>query len=223
MPIYTFYKQEGELMNDVIEQVKQLVLHKRVCYAGRLDPLAKGIIIIMTDDDVMKKELFCKFDKTYKFTLLCGFKTDTFDIMGMITDVGTEKKDVCVGKYEMKYPSYSSYSICGKPYWYYTKNNLQVPFEPSKNIDLIKLDKINDIEITGENLLKMIIYKINKVQKMSFRQFYIIESWKNHVNVDAEYHMIDYEITLSSGGFVRYFGNLMNGACLNIERIRYVL
>jgi tRNA U55 pseudouridine synthase TruB len=136
MGIYKFYKQEGELMDELLNRFDTLVQSKRRCYTGRLDPLASGQIIILTDDDVHAKMTYCNFDKIYTFTLLHEFTTDSHDIMGLITRTNTEHTKLQPGDYNMQYPPFSNYNIKGKPYWYYTKNGIEPPFIPSKQINL---------------------------------------------------------------------------------------
>lgn len=221
MGIYKFNKYEGEVMDDVLKRFDKLIKCDKRCYTGRLDPLASGEIIILTDDDIFKKMIFCDFNKIYSFTLLHDFMTDTYDIMGIITQQNVNINKISTGKYLMEYPPYSSYNIKGKPYWHYTKNNLIPPFIPKKEIDIFLFETIGNIEITGENLIKIITQKINKVDTKTFRQNEIINKWKENIIKENVYYATKFIIGLSSGGFVRYFGNKMNGTCYDIKRLCY--
>jgi tRNA pseudouridine55 synthase len=52
-------------------------------YAGRLDPLACGVLVVLTGEDVHSKEQFLGLDKQYEAEILFGFETDSYDILGI--------------------------------------------------------------------------------------------------------------------------------------------
>ncbi len=52
-------------------------------YAGRLDPLAEGALIILTGDACRSKEHYLSLDKTYTIEVLLGVSTDSGDVLGM--------------------------------------------------------------------------------------------------------------------------------------------
>ena len=49
----------------------------KITYAGRLDPMAEGLLILLTDDDVHKKEEFIGLDKIYEVDFVLGVSTDS--------------------------------------------------------------------------------------------------------------------------------------------------
>jgi tRNA pseudouridine55 synthase len=85
--IIQFNKKIGETMDEMISRfrLEYSIDNKiKVAYAGRLDPLAFGIIILLTDKDIYNKEKYCGKDKTYTCMIVHGVQTDTYDIMGKI-------------------------------------------------------------------------------------------------------------------------------------------
>jgi len=71
--IIEFNKNIGETMNDVINRFKKeyfLKKEDKVSFAGRLDPLAFGKIILLTESDKYNQDKFCNFDKIYTFSVL---------------------------------------------------------------------------------------------------------------------------------------------------------
>ncbi|KKR79021.1 MAG: tRNA pseudouridine synthase B [Candidatus Nomurabacteria bacterium GW2011_GWA2_40_9] len=62
-------------------------------YAGRLDPMASGLLIILAGEECKNKEKYLNLDKEYEFEILFGFQTDTYDILGKITK--THMKPTC--------------------------------------------------------------------------------------------------------------------------------
>jgi len=225
----------GESMNEMLNRFRMEYPDcKKITYAGRLDPIAYGLVIILTDEDINRRDEICGNIKEYNFKLLKGFQTDTYDIMGMIMNdemknienMLLEKKE-----YDMSYPPYSSVPIkehylqdrkIFAPYWYCTKNNLKVENIPTKKITLYDFNVRNLTIKTGEELLELIKLKINTVKKPTFRQNEIIDIWEQKLNKEQCYEIYDCNIVLSSGGYVRSFGNMLNSVCFDIERVKYI-
>jgi tRNA U55 pseudouridine synthase TruB len=230
--IVEFIKNIGETMNQTIDRFKKEYLiddKTKIAFAGRLDPLAFGKIILLTDNDIYKKELYCGKNKLYRCTIIHGIQTDTYDVMGKIVSYKEWEplfENVENVDYDQIYPMYSSINVIQngmrKPLWYYEKNNIKVEKMPSKEIKLIYGKKIdNDEIISSEELLKIIEDRISKVTKDTFRQDDIISIWKSEIQKYSEIKLSKWEFKISSGGYIRYLANKMNGCCFDIERVQY--
>jgi len=228
--ILLFDKKIGETMDEMISRFRQeySIDNKiKVAYAGRLDPLAFGKIIILTDKDIYDKEKYCGKDKTYTCWIVQDIQTDTYDIMGKIVSeniwepVYNGIKDL---EYEQQYPMYSSIYVIQdgmrKPLWYYEKNNIKVVNMPSKKVKLISGEKILEESISSIELLRLIKDRIEQVKKDTYRQHEIIEVWKDKLE-DRVYTISKWKFTITSGGYIRYLANKMNGCCFDIERVCY--
>jgi len=51
-------------------------------YAGRLDPMAHGVLVLLVGEENKKREKYEKFVKEYLFQCIFGVATDTYDILG---------------------------------------------------------------------------------------------------------------------------------------------
>ncbi len=90
--MHILYKEAGVTMNTFIENYKKehnldkvlstKVLSTKVCYSGRLDPMARGQVMILTGDECKEMEIYNKKNKTYTFEIIFGLSTDTDDVMG---------------------------------------------------------------------------------------------------------------------------------------------
>lgn len=230
--IIEFDKKIGETMDEMIRRFRHeySIDNKiKVAYAGRLDPLAFGKIILLTDKDIYDKEKYCCKDKIYTCTIVHGIQTDTYDIMGKIISEN-EWEPVYNGikniEYEQQYPMYSSIYVIQdgirKPLWYYEKNNIKVENMPSKKVKLISGEKISDdITISCTDLFRIINDRIEQVKKNTYRQDEIIALWNNKLDKNKEYVLSKWKFTITSGGYIRYLANKMNGCCFDIERICY--
>lgn len=162
----------------------------KIAYAGRLDPMAKGVLLLLIEPETKKREEYQKLPKEYEFEILFGVSTDTHDLLGMPT-AGSRKltKDVLEkelknittnykGTIVQKYPVYSSIRIKGKPLYWWARNNMLNKIQiPKKKIQIynIKFESLKSKD--KEKLLSSVIKKINKVEG-DFRQKEIIKSWK---------------------------------------------
>ena len=231
MIIY-YQKEIGQTMNQIIDIIKKEHQPNKITYAGRLDPLAYGLVIILTDDDIQKRDEYTNKTKTYQFNMIKGIQTDTYDILGLINNVHHDIyfDKIVKGKQLMEYPPYSSVPIKEhkKPYWYCTKNNLPVINRPTKEIDLIDF-KILDYNMIKKNtLINLITDRINQItiEGNTFRQTEILDKWTtsldmNTINNINTYEIYKMEIQVSSGGYVRHFANLLGGCAYDIRRMEY--
>ncbi len=228
--IIDFYKEIGESMNDVINNFRKkynLFPNEKVAFAGRLDPLAYGIIRLLTHEDKIYKDKECGHNKIYKYKVIESFQTDTYDIMGLINnnldfkeDCFTEERNIV-----QEYPKYSSktINIDGKMVrlWDAAKNNLiKDNIIPTKDVTLFFNIKENEEIINGKDLFVLISEKINKV-KGDFRQKEILELWEKNIDINNNYKIGYYKIKISSGGYVRTMANSMNSVAFDICRVSY--
>jgi tRNA pseudouridine55 synthase len=122
-------KQVGETPLECINRFKEShseYANVKMTYAGRLDPMAEGVLIVLTGEMVHKKEEFLKLPKTYECVAVLGVSTDTYDVLGLPSSYQEEglgmefvremetKLQSFIGTFEQKYPPYSSKTINGK-------------------------------------------------------------------------------------------------------------
>src|SRR3989338_1666703 len=124
--IVKIYKKRGETPLEALElfRVEHPVLNNTpMTYAGRLDPLAEGELVILIGEECKNKEKYTDLDKEYEVEILFGFETDTGEILGIVTKSVFDQHQVLVknelesfvGKHSWKYPAYSSKTVNGKP------------------------------------------------------------------------------------------------------------
>ena len=85
--VLNLYKQAGETPLECILRFKKNNPEYdgiSMTYAGRLDPLAEGVLLVLTGKEVHRKEEFLNLKKEYEVDVLFGVGTDTFDVMGVV-------------------------------------------------------------------------------------------------------------------------------------------
>ncbi len=73
-------KPQGITSFDVVHKVKKWLNYKKVGHCGTLDPLATGLMVLVTDQDTKKAQEYQWFDKSYDAVIDLSLKTDTWDI-----------------------------------------------------------------------------------------------------------------------------------------------
>lgn len=167
---------------------------EKVTYSGRLDPLAHGEVLILTGDDVHKKDDFNKHDKVYKFTIMFGVSTDTGDILGIpdnytffqklfhtsIANITESKIRKIAGKfiktYFQKYPAYSAYNVNGVPLWELARAGKLPEKMPENKVTIYNLEVFKVYTKTSDEVLNECHDRINAIDG-DFRQGWIKEGW----------------------------------------------
>jgi len=208
-PIIALYKNRGETPLECILRFKKQnseYENEKMTYAGRLDPLAEGLLLVLVGEECKSKEKYLCLDKTYEVDVLLGFATDTCDVLGVVqskvykvnikngglalrSEAGkgessvfeTEIQKVAqsfVGKFTQKYPPFSSKTIKGKSLFSLFKSGeLNDDEIPTKEVEIKSIELLGERTISKEDLYKYIIDSVNSVSG-DFRQEEILESWK---------------------------------------------
>jgi len=185
------YKNQGQTLGQLTVDVKNK-LNKKICYIGRLDPIASGLVCFLEEDECKEASSLLKFDKTYTFNLIIGLKTDTGDALGIIK----EKKDILYVdesfinlfndfKYKQTYPLYSSFVIrkngLKKPLWYFAKNNIELDEVdiPRHEVHIKQFEKVGKrFFINSSDYFIEQIKKLDDVKGECFRKNEIIKQYE---------------------------------------------
>ena len=221
-------KKEGQTPLEAIENFKiKNPEYKDISmtYAGRLDPMASGVLIILAGKEIKQKEKYLCLDKKYDFSVLFGFSTDTYDILGKVikTNANIQKKFITKkdftkkiknnlkyfkGKISQEYPVYSSKAVKGKPLFVYARLGKKVAL-PKKEVFIKQIIFKKVKKISGEKLLSNITRRINRVGG-DFRQEQIVKLWKKKLsgkNFSKLFFLAHFTVSCSSGTYVRQIAN----------------
>lgn len=222
------YKPIGQTTVEFIANYKNIHNIDKISFAGRLDPIAYGKIIILTNDDIHKKKDYCDKDKIYEACIIKNIITDTYDILGIPEWKQTEEYTI-PKTFNQKYPPYSSVIIkkYKKPYWYVAKHNLELSENdiPFKNVTIYDLDIIDKYMLSATELFNLIDTRISKINnKYDFRQTLIIDKWKLFLNNnDMNFEINKIRVKCTSGTYIRNIANMMGGCAFDINRISFIM
>ncbi len=205
--MYLTYKNIGETPLECLERIRLEYGKAKdtpMTYAGRLDPLAEGLLIILVGEDCKQKEKYLKMDKEYELEILFGVSTDSYDTLGLIDNIDKHSFEIpdfqkYVGKFTQEYPRYSSKVIS------MMENGKDIPEEmPTKDVEIFAIEQIGSKALSGQRIAEYVIENVKKV-KGEFRQDKTIELWekfgKDHSII--KFMVIKLKVSCSSGTYMR--------------------
>lgn len=221
--ILVLHKKEGQTPLGALENFKKKNPEYRgvsLTYAGRLDPMASGVLLVLAGKAIANKEKYLALEKEYCFKLLFGYATDTHDILGKVIkkkiskeswlksqDILKKKlKEISqcfIGEIMQEYPNYSSKTVNGKALFVYAREKKLVKV-PSHQVKIKKLSFGDVKKMKPKRLYSIIEKRIYRV-KGDFRQREILKIWKRVLmNRNAQIvYIMDARIVCSSGTYIR--------------------
>lgn len=125
--ILNVYKEKGWTSFDVVAKVRSMLGRKRkVGHTGTLDPLAEGVLIVLTDEDTKRQDEFMTMEKEYVAKIAFGITTPTYDleVLPNVSEMQISLKEVkeilekilpkYIGEITQKVPAYSAVKVKGK-------------------------------------------------------------------------------------------------------------
>ncbi|OGC46103.1 tRNA pseudouridine(55) synthase TruB, partial [candidate division WWE3 bacterium RBG_19FT_COMBO_34_6] len=147
---------------DIVAKIKSMLNKSgkkvKIGHAGTLDPLAEGVLIVLTGNDTKKQNKIMEMNKEYICEISFGATSPTYDLEKELTyikipkNLDIEKKlDILLQKYcgeiEQKVPLYSAVKQSGTPlYKKARKNNTDNIILPSKKINIYEIEKLGFYE-----------------------------------------------------------------------------
>jgi tRNA pseudouridine(55) synthase len=232
--IFFFWKEPGETLAVMLRRFRDtqgLSEDEKLTYAGRLDPMAEGIVPILVGEARFQKDHMLRASKTYEVDILLGIGTDTGDMLGLptvdlILNAVKDKNEIekalltLSETVSLPYPNYSSRPVDGKPLFMHAraKNTVVVPI---KNITIYSLELLGVQKVLVGDLLKQAIETIKKVQG-DFRQSEIIEQWSDLCKKEdsAIVQLVHIKTTVSSGTYMRSVAEKM-GELVRMPALAY--
>lgn len=208
------YKPAGVTPLELIKKMKQenpYYEHITMGYAGRLDPMAEGVMLILTGEENKKRKNYELLPKTYEMDIIFGFSTDTYDGMGLVTSHTQQMPSdntisrilaEFTGTFDQPYPPYSSPLVQGKPLFYWARegkiHTIQIP---SKQVTISKLDIGTGRLIELSEIVKDVTDRVRLVNG-EFRQNEILKQWQA-LEGNEQYLCIPVTVTCTSGTYMR--------------------
>ena len=147
-------KPPGLTSHDVVNRVRRILGQPSVGHLGTLDPLATGVLPLVTGNLTRLAQFYLASEKTYEGVIRFGFATETYDSDGEIrglaqaVNVSLEQiRDVALqfqGVIEQVPPPFSAKKIKGVPAYKLARKHQDVSLQPVqveiKAFDILGVD-----------------------------------------------------------------------------------
>ncbi|MBU0708503.1 hypothetical protein KJ596_01980 [Patescibacteria group bacterium] len=211
-------KNIGETPLQAVDRFRlKFPLHakEKISYAGRLDPMASGALLLLVGKENKNRKQYEKLDKEYIFEVLFGVATDSGDILGLITETANGV-DICRSEVEdalqliraRKYqypPQYSSVRVKSKPLYYWARKELIGKITiPKREVKIYSIELVRVGCILVKKLERVVPRRISLV-KGDFRQDKILSGWKQYFASPplSSLRVARIKVTCGSGTYVR--------------------
>ena len=88
MPVFIVDKPLGLTSHDVVARARRLLKTRAVGHAGTLDPLATGVLVVLSDDATKLSPFLTASEKRYLAWVSFGAGTPTLDAEGPVAETG---------------------------------------------------------------------------------------------------------------------------------------
>ncbi len=208
-----YYKKPGLTMGQTINIFKKENNCSKCCYCGRLDPMARGQLLLLVNDECKDMPKYLTHNKEYKFEIIFGLSTDTDDPLGILSDVNNNdiarsaeiiKEYIKIGKFKQKFHNFSSKRVDGIPLW--KINNETHNANHEVEIFSVKYDDIKCYDFN--EWVNNIINNINSLDG-NFRQETIINQYNKLIEEKLINNLYSLPITInvSTGFYIRQLVN----------------
>lgn len=126
--------------HDVVNRVRRILRQRSVGHLGTLDPMATGVLPLVTGNFTRLAQFYISSEKTYEGTVRFGFCTDTYDAEGEPTSEPTnvtlqpDRVESAVAKFrgliEQTPPPFSAKKIKGVPAYKLARKQKEVLLKP---------------------------------------------------------------------------------------------
>jgi tRNA pseudouridine(55) synthase len=217
-------------------------------YAGRLDPLASGKLLVLIGEECKAKERYQALDKAYDFSILFGVGSDSGDVLGLINSAETTsvtKQSLSVvlsqqtGTITLPYPVFSSKPVNGKPlHTWAVEGRLDEIIIPTATTHVYHLSYTSLTTMTRDEVFAQAQEKVESIPHVTelrkalgndFRRADIRQRWQEWRDItpaDTQFTLAHCQVICSSGTYVRslaaHIGKQLNTKALafSIHRTR---
>ena len=133
-------KPKGPTSSRVVERIKKK-FNVKAGHTGTLDPLATGLLVVLTGKFTKNASSFLKLDKAYEVKAILGIETDTFDSEGTVlrrrdNEIAREELENVLKEFSgdiwQTPPLYSAKKIAGRKAYHLARKGISVDMPPKK-------------------------------------------------------------------------------------------
>src|SRR3989344_786675 len=220
--VVNLYKAMGETPRERLERLRGQrgdLWNEVLSYAGRLDPMAEGVLLCLVGSANSRREAYLDMNKEYVLDVLFGFSTDTYDLLGKVVEPGDrgtvtrgglkQSLNEFRGDVSQEYPPYSSKTVEGKSLFEWARTNaLGTLILPRRTVTIFEIELKEIYKVPEAELLHYIEDNVSKVNG-DFRQDETLRLWRQKLKESGrrEFPAATIKISCSSGTYARSIAN----------------
>lgn len=217
-------------------------------YAGRLDPMASGKLLILLGEECRHRERYTGLDKQYEIEVVLGLATDTGDALGLPKGAPEARPNEAelrralvslTGTHRLPYPAFSSKTVHGKPLFQYAlEGALDSISVPQHEETVYRVRLLNQSALSSAQLRERIERTLRTVPQSDepsktlgadFRQDAIRKAWSElfaPLPKERTFTAITLRIDCAAGTYMRTFAERLGaslgtrGFALSIHRTK---
>jgi tRNA pseudouridine(55) synthase len=223
------WKEVGETPLEATEKYRAeagLPATVPLAYAGRLDPMADGLLLILIGDTCKRQTLYHGLDKQYEVDFLFGCSTDTGDGLGIVTPGQVDPSLTCpqvaqmatslTGVVTLPFPAFSAKPVRGRPlHEWAVRGELSTVEIPQQTSRVYGWRFQTETQLRPADLLATLSERINRLAPVTdlrkapgrdFRRVEIMAAWKQYLesqSAPTHFPVVTAMITASSGTYMR--------------------
>jgi len=194
-------------------------------YAGRLDPMASGKLLVLLGDECKRQSAYTQLDKEYEVEILLDLGSDTGDVLGVVSPGESESHPTNgqiheavrteIGTREHRYPVFSSKTVNGKPLFLYAlEGSLETITVPTHWETIYHISLLDSYSIAKDELQERIASLLSltptsdepsKALGADFRIKKVRDSWEKAFASmpQRSFTILRVRVTCGSGSYMR--------------------
>lgn len=194
-------------------------------YAGRLDPMASGKLLILIGDECKRQSAYTGLDKEYEIEVLIGVGSDTGDVLGipeyvprgtlLATHALADALRGEIGAHSRAYPAFSSKTVGGKPLFLHALEGALPYMEVPEHIEHIyRIQNLGSYSISKSDLATRVSTLLDRVPRTNepskrlgenFRVDAIRAHWESlfATTNKRDFTVLRLRVTCASGTYMR--------------------
>ena len=141
-------KPSGVTSHDVVEAARRALGLRRIGHTGTLDPMARGLLILLVGAATSRQQELQGHEKTYEAVIRLGTQTDTGDATGAaistadVPALDPQRLEALLvslrGPCVQTPPAYSAIKVRGRPAYWWARRKTPVTLAP-RTVELFEL------------------------------------------------------------------------------------
>lgn len=193
-----------------------------VSYAGRLDPMASGKLLVLIGEECKKQTAYTGLDKEYVIEVLFGVGSDTGDALGIVSGAAAAVTKQSVqpaieaerGAHERAYPVFSSKTVNGKPLFLHALDGtIETIHIPTHQEHIYAIEQKKFINVDAQTLQSRVeaylaqvptTQEPSKMRGADFRIAQVRASWeKIFAKPQHSYVIVTLRVACGTGTYMR--------------------